>query len=109
MAAYPTLPTEYGLTQNTDSGRQINRASNGAARGRVFFTAAKSTFKIKHKALTTAQLASFTGHYAAHLDDSFSYTNPHDSASYTVIYASEPTYTPEKGTRTTVDVELTEV
>lgn len=110
MAAYPTLPTEYDASIALDAGRENDRATNGAARGRTFFTSAKSNFRLKHKALNSTDLAAFKAHYAANTALSFAYTSPVDGVTYTCIYGTpDPIYTPEQVNRVTVDVVLMEV
>jgi len=109
MAAYPTLPTAPS-PQKLEDGREIDRASNGSARGRVFFSSTKRTISVKHPMLTDADVAIHDGHYSTHRNVSFSYTDPLSGVSRTVIYGPAlPVQTPVTYNRRDVEFELVEV
>ena len=108
--AYPVLPTSYNHKQQLDIGRELERATNGALRGRQLFTAVKSVFSITHPMLDATDLATFKAHYASNLALSFTYVNVVDGVSYTCVYGTpEPSYSPEPGGRVTVSATLMEI
>ncbi len=110
MAAYPsTLPVSIGSTVRLEADRQTDRASNGAARGRVFYTAAKRKFKVEHQALKPDEQTTLLDFYAANTALSFTFDWPLDGVTYTVIFSGEPDFKPLGAQIATVSVELQEV
>jgi hypothetical protein len=108
--AYPTdLPISISSSASLDTDRQIDRASNGAARGRVFYTSAKRSFRLDHPALDATARAAFDVFYAANLATAFDFVWPVDSVTYTCIFSREPSYKPHGAGLTTITVELAEV
>lgn len=107
--AYPSLPIAYTSSRALETDRRTERASNGATRGRVLFTAAKSKFQIKHEGLTSAQMTTFRDFYGANLASSFTLVWPATGGSFTCIFASDPVETPTLGLGTDVSVEVQEV
>jgi hypothetical protein len=109
----PTYPTSLPIT--TDSrvahitDRMVDRASNGAARGRVFFTAAKRRFSLAHTALNSAQREVFEDFHAANLAGEFDLIWPLDGITYTCIFAGEPDYQPLGSGLANVRIEVAEV
>lgn len=92
--AYPSLRQSYASKESRLSGRQVDRATNGAPRGRVFFTSQKKTFQVVHTGMTDADKATIEAFYAANSLLSFSFVWRYDAATYTCIFgADEPTYT----------------
>lgn len=110
MAAYPTTIDLAATGVSYQAGRQNDRASNGAVRGRVLFPAAKRIFTIEHRALTLTKLTTFRNFYSANSALTFTLYWPADGVTYTVMFAeSEPKETPINGVLTTVELELWEV
>ena len=107
--AYPVLRTTPGATLTPTSGREIDRASNGAVRGRALYPATKAVFRFSHDTLGAADFATFKAFYEANLASSFLYVYPGDGATYTCIFGSDPVYTSPDGLNTTVSVELLQV
>jgi hypothetical protein len=106
---YPTLPINAPGKQGRETDRQIDRATNGAARARVFYSTPKRTFDIEHAYLTAEQKATFDAFYNANLSASFAFVWPGDGVTYTCIFASDPTDTAHSGNYTSISVTLTEV
>jgi hypothetical protein len=93
MAAYPTLPISLGSKASPEAGIKIDRASNGAARARLFATP-KRSFRVEHAGLSLTERGSLETFYNANLATSFSFTWPLDGVTYTVIFGGEPAFKP---------------
>lgn len=105
--AYPTYDIMIGASVAVDTGVQIERATNGSARGRSFFAAPKKRFRVAH-VLNASQLTSFRAYIAAMTSDSFTW--PGDGLSYTVVLSGDPKEKPlGGGVYTEVELELSEV
>ena len=105
--SYPNYDIRIGGASALDTGRKIERATNGALRGRSFFAAPKRTFQIAH-VLTQAQLVAWRAYIAAMTTDTFVW--PRDGLTYTVTLAGDPKETPlGGGVYTEVSLELREV
>ena len=108
--AYPSLGiSATGASDSATTDRQLDRATNGAARLRVFYTTAKRTFKFSHPALNATDLGTFEAFYAANVDNSFDFTWPLDNTTYTAVFSAEPSRKVYSFGRTEVSVELAEV
>ena len=88
--------------------RVVDRATNGSARARIFYTSAKATFNVTHNSLTSAEKITFDTFYLTNLAVVFSYTFPGDGTTYTCLFGSEPTYTPVPGGRWDINITLIE-
>jgi hypothetical protein len=108
VATYPAIPIEYGASEAMETDRQMERASNGTARGRVFFTSAKRRFSISHKHVKAADLATYKAFHAANIAVAFDFVYPADTVTYSCLFAKDPVYTPSIPGRTTISVELIE-
>lgn len=82
--SYPTYAINEGSTVETDFGVQFNRASNGAARGRSFYTSGKKKFKVIHW-LSAAQLTSYRSYLSGILSSTDTFTWV-DGSTYTIIF-----------------------
>ena len=82
--SYPNYDIRLGGASTLDTGREFARATNGALRGRSFFTTSKRTFQITH-VLTQAQLVAWRAYIAAMTTDTFVW--PRDGLTYTVTLA----------------------
>ena len=71
MAAFPTLPFDAEHTEELLDDLKIDRATNGAARGRALYAAPKLRLNAAFRALTAAQRAIVDAHYLAHRSTSF--------------------------------------
>ena len=110
MPTYPTsIPVAVGSGLQFDTDRQIERASNGAARGRVFYTAPKRRFRLEHTALGVAEQDVVMDFYDDNLASSFDFVWPLGGNTYTCIFAAEPVYKPLGAFLATLTVELVEV
>ncbi len=108
---YPTsLPIAASQAQVAfETDRDIERASNGDARGRVFYTAEKRSFQFSHPGLSSADLATFNAFYVANLAAVFNFYWPADGVTYSCLFAREPSYRFLGGGLAEVSVELAEV
>lgn len=106
---YPSLPMAYSSTKTLGSDRQIERASNGTARGRVLFTGVKAKFQVHHENLNAAQMTQFRDFYSANLAVPFMLVWPATAVSYTCIFVSDPVETPLVGLGTNVSFDAEEV
>ena len=108
--SYPTLDTSYGSAEKVLAGRQIDRATNGAPKARVLFSAQKKVFNLVHPEITIAERATFDAFYAANQTNSFSFVWLGDGATYTCIFGEdEPQYIKVPVNRWTITVQLVQV
>lgn len=87
--AYPALPIYRQSTLSRKSGRAIDRAVSGAARGRDFYGADKHTFRIEHRALSASDFSTLTSYYNSNRNSSFTFTWSPTGASHTVIFGDD--------------------
>lgn len=108
--SYPTsLPIAASSAQvDYQSDRQIDRATNGAAKGRVFYTAAKREFAFTHPGLSAAEVATFVAFFSANLDTAFDFYWPGDGVTYTCLFAREPAMKMLGSGLTEISVQLAE-
>jgi hypothetical protein len=108
--SYPaSLPVHVSSTLRHETDRRIERASNGAARGRVFYSAAKRLFRVEHVALDAAALASLLDFHVANMASEFDFLWPLDGVVYRVIFAADPDIKPIGARRANASVSLQEV
>lgn len=105
---YPTAGIQWGAKETIGADRQIDRASNGTVRARMFYSTPKRTFDFVHQ-IDSADLATFKSFYATNLTTSFAFLWAGDGQTYTCIFATEPVYTPQAVGWTTVNVTLAQV
>lgn len=105
--AYPTLPIEQSSRFAVESGTRIDRASNGAARGRRMYSAEKRAFVLRHPYLDATQAAALLAFYAANKDAEFDLVLL--GTTYTCIFADAPQPAYHSGGYTSYTVELAEV
>lgn len=105
---YPSLKQALTNKETGIDDRQIDRATNGKARGRMFFTSQPKSFAVVHPGITTAEKDSVVAFRSANLSGSFDFTWANDSATYTCIFDKQPPeYTRLAGGRWDVTVYLT--
>jgi hypothetical protein len=107
MAAYPTLPISLGSKASPEAGIKIDRASNGAARGRRLYTADKRSFDILHAYLLPAQQTTLMDFYTANKDAEVDFT--FTGVTYTCIFADAPQPEHHSGQYISYRVRLEEV
>ena len=85
--SYPSYALNEGSDVETDYGAQAERATNGALRGRSFYSSGKKKFKVIHW-LSTAQLASYRAYLGglASTSDTFLWV---DGSTYTVTLGDD--------------------
>lgn len=107
MAAYPAdLPVCIGTTVKVESGIEIDRATNGAARGRSLYTSDKRTFTLVHSALDAAQRATLAAFYASNKTVEFDFS--FDGTTYACLFAAAPQPEWIGGGRAHLTVEIVE-
>lgn len=111
MPTYPTtLKVSPSSTKSLKTDRQLDRASNGTLRGRVFYTAPKSSFSVEHEAMSTTDRDSFQTFYNTNMNLSFSFVWPQDGVTYTVMFGDkEPVFKPAGGDRVSIGFSLEQV
>lgn len=111
MATYPTtLRISPSSERALKADRELERATNGALRGRMFYTSPKSVFQVEHDSLTSAEQTTFDAFYAANMNISFSFVWPQDGVTYTVLFGSrEPSYKPMGANRVSITFEVEQV
>lgn len=87
MAAYPftTFGTETEIV--TQDGRQVVRATNGAAKARILFSSDKQTFRLVHR-LKAAEWTTLNTFYGSNRGTSF--TLAIGGGTSTCIFAEPP-------------------
>ena len=111
MSAYPTFtynPAQSSTEEVLDDV-QVDRASNGAAKGRAFYTTPKLKFTVVHEALTSAEKATLMTFYNDNRLLEVDFTWAADSVTYTVIFSAAPKPMIAPGLRWTVTTELEQV
>ena len=97
----PSTGTQVGSSEITLDDLQIDRASNGAPRGRAIYTIPKKTFSIKHafvKSSDKTALETFYNAWRAGTTpfttkfQAFNFTWVGDGAIHSCIFASPPQY-----------------
>lgn len=90
MASYNNLglPICVGSRVNIKDGIEIDRASNGAARGRSIYTSDKREFTLKHGGIDAEDRAALDAFYSANKTAEFDLT--FDGVTYSCQFASAP-------------------
>lgn len=110
MASYPsTLPIVVGYGVALEDGRRVDRATNGAARVRVLYTAAKRTFRIQHKAIDASELSTLLTFFSTNIAAEIAFADPIDSSSYTCVVSRPPQISPLGAGLFDVSLELEQV
>lgn len=105
--AYPNLPQATASKEARLTGRQLDRATNGAPKVRSFYTAAKKEFAIVHPYISAAEKLALEAFIDANALTSFDFTWHGDNATYTCLLADKPPeYTPHTAGRWSVVVYL---
>jgi hypothetical protein len=87
MAQFPVFMFDSESTEEWIDDLQLDRATNGAARGRALYAARKLRIRAAYKALTTAQRAQIEAHYDAHRGADFAFV--WRGTTYTVAYPKD--------------------
>ena len=112
MAAFPSVAPDYGSTESWRDPLLIDVSKSGALRGRRLQPTKKLTFNLQYKNLSDANRNTIQSHYDTHrtgVSATFSFTWADSASSYTVAYASEPTWTKSAYGRWDGNVTLMEV
>lgn len=107
MAAFPNLPFDAETTEELLDDLKVDRATNGAARGRALYAAPKLRLNAAFRALTPAQRATVDAHYTAHRAASFAVL--WRGQSVTMAYASAPRWSRIGGVRWNLNVALEQI
>lgn len=111
MSAYPTFtynPSQSSAEELLDDV-QIDRASNGNARGRAFYTAPKKKFTVVHEALTDAEKTTLVAFYTANRLLEVTFVWVADGLSYACIFTAPPKPAIAPGLRWAVTTQLEQV
>lgn len=108
MAAYPTLPTEYGSDPVPATSLVIDRAEDGTGYARSFGVD-KVKFKLTHRRITAADKAVLDAFYAANWLLAFDYTSPSDNVLRSCLFAGQIAWKYEPGDRWTATVMVEQI
>jgi hypothetical protein len=102
VGAYPptataglTFPFAIDSDVVGDDGIAVDVASNGAARGRSFYSGRKHVFVLRHTKMTAAQKTDILDTYDVNRGRTFTLT--FDGVGYTCIWTAAPKWTPVPG------------
>lgn len=109
MATYPTLPTEFKSDPKPLNKLDIDRAEDGTARARSFYTSDKHGIPLTHPRITAAEKATLAAFYAANRLIPFDYVSLTDGGTYSCLFAKPPRYELHSDGRWTAAVELEQV
>lgn len=107
MADFPRLSFDAETAEELLDDVKIDRASNGAARGRALYAAPKLRLTAAFRALTQAQRATVDDHYQAHRSTPFAVA--WRGQTYSMLYASVPRWSRIGGVRWNLSVTLEQV
>lgn len=111
MNTYPTFT--YVPVQSSEEiikdDLQIDRASNGAAKGRAFYTAPKLAFSVVHQGLTAEEKETLKTFYTDNRALPITFVWAGNGVTYTCIFAGPPKLTIESGVRWSATVMLEQV
>jgi hypothetical protein len=109
MNTYPVLKQARESKEAGSTGRQIDRASNGAVKARSFYTSVKKTFNLVHPGIADADKAAHQAFEAANRNIPFLFVWDADGATYTCLFGEgAPSYVPIAGGRWDIAVQLVE-
>lgn len=109
MATYPTLPTRAGGDPQPIDSIEIDRAEDGTARGRSFYSSGKVRIPLEHPCLNVAQKATLAAFYSANRLIPFDYVSGMSGgATYSCLFSKPPAYTYECEGVWTAKVEMEE-
>jgi hypothetical protein len=109
MATYPDLPTARGSDPEPVNQIDIDRAEDGTARGRSFYSADRVRITVVHPLLTAAQKTTLAAFYSSNRLVAFTYLSPSDSVSRSMLFAKPPAYVNRPGGRFDATVEMEQV
>lgn len=92
MATYPTLPTRRGSDPQPINGIEIDRAEDGAARGRSFHSADRVRFSIEHPWLSSTQKAALAAFYTTNRLLAFDYVSISSGATHSCLFSKPVAY-----------------
>lgn len=107
MATYPSFGQLVGSTAEWVDDLQIDRAVNGSAKVRAFYTAKKRRFVLKH-VLSKADVGTLQTFYDTNRLAANTLTWSADGVSYTVLFDGAPRVTPHGSVYSDVEVRLVE-
>ena len=109
MNTYPALQQSTDSKETRETGRQLDRASNGSPKVRVLFSAQKKSFSVVHPALTDVEKATLEAFVSVNSLLSFYFVWKADGVTYTCKFGgSDPDYSQLPGGRWRVTVPMVE-
>lgn len=106
MAAYPFTTFSAGSVAEPLDGRQIVRATNGAAKVRLLYSGDKRQFTLQH-VLKSADATTLTNFYGT--NRAITWTLVFDGGTSTCVFAAPPRFEPQPGSIYNVTVTAEEV
>ena len=106
MATYPTFVTAPGSDLEPIQSVEIDRAEDGTARGRSYYTSDKHIGKVVHPWMTAAEKATLDAFYTTNRLLAFDYTSLGDNVSRSMLFAGAPKYKREVGEFWTATVPM---
>lgn len=95
MNVYPSFPQGMETKADPKDDVTVLRATNGTARGRVWFTAPKYDFPaVVHRALSLADTATLLAFYNANRATPFTFTWQQDNVARTCMFTGHPKVEP---------------
>lgn len=111
MSTYPTFaynPTQSSAEAVLDDV-QIDRASNGNAKGRSYYSVPKKSFSVVHQGLSSVEKQTLLDFYAANRALEIDFLWVADGVTYTCLFAGPPKLAIEPGIRWGITVALEQV
>lgn len=105
---YPDFPQTTNSAGDDLDDINVQRASNGAARGRVLWSGVKRRFNIEHD-LLHSEVADLRDFYADHRAEPFEFVWSMDGQTYVVMFTASIRERPNGGLRSRISVTLEEV
>jgi hypothetical protein len=106
MAAYPFTTFSKDSVGELNDGREIVRATNGAAKVRQSYPSDKKAFTLLHR-LKSAEKTTLSNFYGTNRD--ITWTLVFDGTTSTCVFAGPPRYQPLPGSLYNVTVRAEEV
>ena len=107
MAAYPSYPQLLGSIRKPVDDLTVDRAVDGSAKSRAFYTARKFEFTLKHQ-LNASDLAGLLSFYDTNRKLSVTLTWQGDSSTASCLFRGAPDIRPLDRGWSDVTVELAE-
>lgn len=105
---YPAIDLAYGSDVQVLDDLQMQRATNGALRGRSYYAGGKVAVKAVHSRITTAEKNELLAFYQANKNQPFVFVWV-DGTPYTVVFTAAPKTTLVPVMRWDVEMKMEQV